>query len=121
MKLKVILISVFIIVLGIIIGVVLYFNSDYKLNKDRKNNILTVSKNYYENYYYPSVDEDFFKKYKDKSIKIPLTLINNSNSLKDKINNKLFKACDFNNTYVEIIPESPYGIEDYKVKVNLDC
>lgn len=121
MKRRVILISIVILIIGIVIGIILYFNSDYKLNKDRENNILKVGNEYYEDYYYPSVGEDYVKKYKNSSIKIPLSTIKNSNNLKDKINTKLFDNCDLNNTYVEIIPMSPFGADDYKTRVNLDC
>lgn len=121
MKLKIIMSSIIIIFIVITISTIFYFNSEYKLNLDRKNNLLNIGCNYYEEYYYPSVGEYYIKKYSEKSIKIPLSTLNNSKDLKDKINNKLFKKCDFNNTYVEIIPNSPYESKDYKTKVNLDC
>lgn len=120
MKRKVILISILILILGIITGNILYLNSGYKLNLDRKNNMLKVGREYYEDYYYPSVGLEYVKRYKDTSIKIPLSTINNSN-IKDKIKNKLFDKCDYDDTYVEIVPISPYKDKDYKVEVNIDC
>ncbi len=121
MRLKVILISLGVIVLGIIIGVILYLNSEYKLNLDRKSNLIKVSNDFYENYYYPSVGEDYVKKYKDNSLKISLSTLKNNNRTNSKIKSKLFKKCDEDNTYVEITPVSPYKSGDYKAKAYLSC
>ncbi|MBO5475192.1 MAG: hypothetical protein J5982_01645 [Bacilli bacterium] len=121
MKQKIFLISFVVLIIGIIVGTFIYFKSDYKLERDRESNILKVGKEYYEEYYYPSVGKEYVKGYRNNSIKIPLSTIENSNNLKDKINKKIFDKCDFNNTYIEIIPLSPYESKDYKTKVNLDC
>ena len=121
MKRRLIIICFVVLIIGIVIGIVMYFSSDYRLESDRENNILKVGKEYYEEYYYPSVDEEYIKGYRNSSIKIPLSTIKNSNYLKEKINNKLFDKCDPNNTYIEIIPFSPFGSNDYKTRVNLDC
>lgn len=121
MKRRVVSISIIVLIIGIIIGIILYLNSDYKLNLDRKNNIESVGSEYYENYYYPSVGEDYIKKYMDNSIKIPLSTISNSKDLNSKIKDKLFDKCDVNNTYIEITPVSPFKSDSYKIKVNLDC
>ena len=121
MKRRVLLICIIVLIVGIIIGSILYLNSNYKLSLDRKNNIQRVGREYYENYYYPSVGGDYIKKYKDNSIKIPLSTISNSNNLSVKIKDKLFDKCDVNNTYIEITPVSPFKSDSYNIKVNLDC
>ena len=121
MRLKVVLISLGVMTIGIIVGVILYLNSEYKLNLDRKNNLLKVSNDFYENYYYPSVGDNYVKKYKDNGLKISLSTLKNNNGINSKINSKLFKKCDEDNTYVEITPASPYKSSDYKAKVKLSC
>ena len=127
---KVIIIAICAVVV-IAIGIVLKFiNSD---EKKITNSIKTMGESFYTEYYYPSLSKDRDKKelekilsnFKDKGIKINLknlAIYNNGKYKKeiDSFKNK-DKKCNQTGTKVIIYPNSPYGKNDYKIDVELDC
>lgn len=120
MKKKLILIIIpMIIIICIIIGLVIYFNSNqYKL-KGLENVIKKVGCSYYEDYYYPTLGIEKIKN--NKSIVISLDTIKNTNFFQKNDDLNKLDICDKDNTYVKISPKEPFKSTDYSIEINLDC
>ncbi len=119
MKKRVMVIGPLLII--IIMAGLLFYNSSYRLNRVREQLMKDASITYYENYYYPSVDREYLKKYEDKGIIITLNTLNSNKELKSLIGGNRFKNCDKDKTLAKIIPKSPYNKNNYEIEINLAC
>lgn len=91
-----------------------------------------MGKAFYTEYYYKELSNgkskkelsDILSKFKDKGIKISINNLSlyKSGIYKDRIESmrKDFK-CDGKNTKAIIYPKSPYGKNDYKIEIELQC
>lgn len=122
------LIIVFIVVLFLTRGIRL--SQEEKLNKS----LTKMGEEFYTEFYYSEISKDktstevseFLSKFQDVGIKVSLDNLSryNDNANEDEIAN--FKnedgtECNKTNTRAVIYPKSPYGKNDYTIKVELDC
>lgn len=122
------LIIVFIVVLFLTRGIRL--SQEEKLNKS----LTKMGEEFYTEFYYSEISKDktstevseFLSKFQDVGIKVNLDNLSryNDNANEDEIAN--FKnedgtECNKTNTRAVIYPKSPYGKNDYTIKVELDC
>lgn len=120
-----IIISTILLVMFIIISFLVFFKT--KNSSKNKNqlldNLTEVGINFYENHYYPSIeDKNILANFNESGVNISLENINVIVSLSDETKNLLDnKKCDYKNTKLSFIPNDPYGVKDYKLKVELAC
>lgn len=123
-----IVLVVIIIAVLVIFSIKVFFNTERKLTKK----ITNMSKEYYANYYDQLAEnrskEDIKKvlsKFTSIGIKINLENLSNFSEGKYKKEVKEFKngdkKCDTNNTKAIVYPQEPYGKNDYKIEIELDC
>lgn len=125
-------------ILCFIFALIMISTKDFKNVKNKKNEnnlsqqLEEMGKNYYENYYYDQLGttmeeiKESIKQYENSGVKIDLyNLVNFMDEYKDKmeefVNSETDEKCDENNTMIIIYPENPYGKEDYRTEVVLDC
>lgn len=100
-----------------------------------KHKIEEISADYYENYYYDSINKDtstdseenlpsnILEKYHERGLVIvplrQLLLFDNRRHLDSAA--LLTEYCDENTTYIRIYPDPPYGKKDYHVEYNYSC
>ena len=129
-KLVIIIGAAVVVLAGIAVALVLIFggNNEKKLT----NNLTTLGKQFYEEFYYPSQEKSqedvkaFVKKFEKTGIKVNLENIAKVSKVDKElvdsmVNNKTKEKCDAKNSYVIIRPEKPYGKTNYTIEVNLDC
>lgn len=122
------LIIVFVVVLFLVKGI--SFSKEDKLNKS----LTKMGEKFYTEFYYSEISKnktstevsEFLSKFQDVGIKVNLDNLSryNDNANEDEIAN--FKnedgtECNKTNTRAVIYPTSPYGKNDYTIKVELDC
>lgn len=120
---------------GVLIIIVLIFVIVKCVNNPKAKTTKSVKemgKAFYTEYYYKELSNgkskkelsDILSKFKDKGIKISINNLSlyKSGIYKDRIESikKDFK-CDGKNTKVIIYPKSPYGKNDYKIDIELQC
>ena len=132
MKKKVILLVICLILIAICL-ILINIKSNKTNEKELNNNLEILGKEFYKSYYKTQSEtqenlEEFLKGFEETGITINLS--NLSNVLKDTEHKKLIDSmynsktkayCDYKKTNVTIYPKSPYGVEDYTIKTNLDC
>lgn len=110
----------------VIILVLLFVTRTARLEKGLEN----LGSDFYRSYYKTNEKskdskslKSFLSDFKEIGIKVSLTNLEKYNSKGNKrIIKKLKKLeCDKTNTKVTIYPKSPYGINDFEIKVNLSC
>lgn len=116
-----------IIILLLVYIVVLFATKDIRLKKNFKN----LGADFYSNYYYERISKDknskdlevFLKDFENIGIKVSFANLEKYSSKgNEKIIKKLKDAkCDESNSIVTIYPKKPYGKNDYKLDVKLDC
>lgn len=119
-----ILIAVGIIVF-IIIKVIGSGSQEAKITK----NLTKMGKDFYTTYYYPLLVDnkskkeqtEFLERFKDTGIKINIDNLSRFSDGKYKEEIESFKQCKKEGTRAIIYPKSPYGKNDYKIEVELDC
>lgn len=119
MKKKVIIAALLTIIVCVVIGSIIYLNSNQYKEKDLEKSLESIGKSYYEDYYYPTIGVDKIKT--SKSIVITLDTIKNTNTYRDNDDLKKLDNCDKDNTYVKVTPIDPFRNVDYKVEIILDC
>lgn len=120
----------------IIFAVILFLTRGLGVSlEDKLSNSLTkMGEEFYTDFYYTeisknkSADEvsEFLSKFKDVGIKVNLDNLSRYNEEKNKETIETFKnekgtKCNTTSTRAIIYPESPYGKNDYTIKVELDC
>ena len=119
-----------------IFAAVLFLTGGVKLSqKDKLSDSLTkMGKEFYSEFYYEEISKgktskevsEFLSKFQDVGIKVNLDNLSryNDNANEEEIanfKNEDGEACNKTNTRAVIYPKSPYGKEDYTIKVELDC
>jgi hypothetical protein len=124
-------------ILFLVISFVKQYNilnfDNFSVNK-KENEIKSMASEFYSDYYYTELKKtksdkemkEFLTKFKDFGVKIDLNslLSYGSGKNKDKANifkNKKGKDCDGVLSRAIIYPKSPYGKNDYSIKVELKC
>ena len=84
-----------------------------------------VGKDFYENKYYSSLDDEQKKNlanFSENGIRIDITNLEVISPLDEDVKKQLEKDnCDLDNTKLVIIPKEPYGVKDYDLKIELSC
>ena len=113
----------------VIIAVVCLFvfgNSTRRKKVELENNLASLGKDFYENFYYDLVVRDngiqTITKFKTIGIKISLDNIirykeENADLAEKFVNPDTKEACDKTNTKAIIYPKEPYGKTDYTIEV----
>lgn len=126
------LIIVIIILLGIL---VLLFSINKKMDKNKNNNstnptidiekkISEIGKSYYSGIYYPSITEpkELLSSFTEIGLSINLTNLQVTNEFDENLVKDLKnKKCNYDESRVIFYPNEPFGKEDYKLEVNLEC
>lgn len=123
--------AILMIIITIIIVVITSFMSSSSKTSTPKEALNTLAKSYYENDFYPGLDEmsteakqSLLDKYSTEGIKITLRkILENIPDINGDIffNAKKKINCDVDYTYIKIYPVYPYTKSDYKVEVTTDC
>lgn len=121
-------ISIVMIIFAIIIIIIQNVFTPILIKGQLTNRIKEAGEDYYEKYYDSFVIDGstiILEDIKDFGMKINLNqLVINLYDGKDPgyfFNKNTNKMCNYEKTYVTIYPVSPYGKNNYKVKVNLEC
>ena len=91
---------------------------------DIKSELIKVGKKYYDETLYPIAkdSEDYLPTYTEKGIKNTLTSISTVVTFSDELTKALkSNECNYDNTKIIIYPSEPFGTNDYRVEVELDC
>lgn len=115
-------------ILLIIISIINLILTKNGSNSNMEGIIESFAKIYYEDYYYPNVTSGYNEDYKVvlqndsvNGIKLNLREIVNTFDVEPKNFYTDGNYCDFLKTYALIYPKSPYGKEDYEIKVITSC
>ena len=124
MNKKIIIILCMVIVV-VLIGVYFLFFSTPSKNRLTKH-ITEMGQTFYTNFYNELNEYLVEEKVQEEVSKLSLLGMQISlNNLKDNQDNekliKKFRKCDHENTIVTIFPKEPFGINDYRYEVKLDC
>ena len=122
--------GVAVVVIAVVVGLILFLGRSNE--KQLNANLTKLGKQFYEEFYYPSQEKSqddvkaFVKKFEKTGIKINLENIAKiskvDKSLVDSmVNKKTKEKCDVKQSTVTIYPEKPYGKNNYKIEVNLEC
>ena len=117
----------------LVAGIILLFvfnggNQEKELTKELE----TVGRKFYEDFYYSQIGENdeerakFLSKYSTIGIKVDLenllrTVENKDEETAKFKNKKTNESCHMTNSKITIYPQDPYGKNDYKIDVVLDC
>lgn len=127
-----------IILLGIIIivGLIIILNIDFKNDKSTDGGwsnpvkvvktiddlLIEKGNKFYENYYNGISDPDSLNSFSEVGINVSLNQIDMVVTLEDNIKQLLNnKMCDYEKSKLVFYPEEPFGIKNYKIKVELNC
>ena len=122
--------GVAVVVIAVVVGLILFLGRSNE--KQLNANLTKLGRQFYEEFYYPSQEKSqddvkaFVKKFEKTGIKINLENIAKiskvDKSLVDSmVNKKTKEKCDVKQSTVTIYPEKPYGKNNYKIEVNLEC
>ena len=121
------------ILIGIIVAIILIILI-FILGGNKKNimseatleqKLEEVGKDFYENKYYSSLDDEQKKNlsnFSENGIRIDITNLEVISPLDEDVKKQLEKdKCDLDNTKFVITPKEPYGVKDYDLKIELSC
>lgn len=127
-----ILIGLFVVVILIFLGVVL-FKKD-AVQEDESGKLLEqfekIGLDFYENFYYPQTgtttdeNEKFLAKYSSTGIKVNLNNLISMNYKFEEYGDilaELVEKCDKANTKVIVYPQAPYEQKSYRSEIVTDC
>lgn len=124
------------VILIVVFAVILYLvrGSNVSLEDKLTNSLVKMGEEFYTEFYYTEITKnksttevsEFLSKFKDVGIKINLDNLSryNNNANKEEIEkfkNEKGTKCNTTSTRAIIYPKSPYGKNDYDIKVELDC
>lgn len=129
LKNKKLMIIIGVALLVIIIALVFILtNSNPKSNNgkdgvDLDKSLTQYGKDFYEEKYYPGIeDKTKLSNFTESGMNISLANIDVIMPLDEKVKAALEKdKCSLENSIIVFNPTSPYGINDYKIKVELAC
>jgi len=128
-KRNIIIIVIALVIINIIVGTILIYNNPKnKLTRSIK----YMGKDFYTNYFYNTLKEgrsnkelsEILERYKDTGIKINLKNLSqfDSSKYKEEIDNMVENnKCIDTKTRAVIYPKAPYGKDNYKIKIELNC
>ena len=129
-KTRVIIICAVVIVIAAVVCLFVFGDSTKRKKMELENELKTLGKDFYENFYYDLVVRDngiqTITKYKTVGIKISLDNISrykeeNAEKVSKFVNPKTKKECNKADTRAVIYPKEPYGKTDYTIEVELSC
>lgn len=92
--------------------------------EELKNKLGILGSTYYQKIYHLEASEEELEELKYTGLKVKLSELIDAiyyEDPKEFVNDKTKKSCNYNTSNVIIYPYSPYGEDDYKMKVNLEC
>lgn len=124
-----------VVLIGVFVAVFMLTKGFGKSLEDKlSKNLTDMGKEFYTEFYYVEISKnksttevaENLEKFKDIGIKINLDNLSRykDGKFKDMVaefKNEKGTACNVNNTRAIIYPESPYGKNNYKIEVELDC
>lgn len=123
--------AIIMIIVTIIILIITSFMDSSSKTKTPKEALEALAILYYENEFYPSLEQmdlesknSLLDKYSKVGIKISLrTFLENVSDINGEIffSNEKKRNCDIDYTYVKIFSIYPYAKSDYKIEVTTDC
>ena len=128
-KRNIIIAVIVLVIINIIVGAILIYNNPKnKLTRSIK----YMGKDFYTNYFYNTLKEgrsnkelsEILERYKDTGIKINLKNLAqfDSSKYKEEIDNMVENnKCIDTKTRAVIYPKAPYGKDNYKIKIELNC
>lgn len=128
-KRNIMIIVIALVIINIIVAsILIYNNPKNKLNRSIK----YMGKDFYTNYFYNTLKEgrsnkelsEVLERYKDTGIKINLKNLSqfDSSKYKEEIDNMVENnKCIDTKTRAVIYPKAPYGKDNYKIKIELNC
>lgn len=125
-----IIICAVVLVLVIVLCIFVFGDSTKRKKVELENELKSLGKDFYENFYYDLVVRDngvkTIAKYENIGIKVSLDNIGRQSeekaeAIKKFVNPKTKKACDKAETKVTIYPKKPYGKTDHTIKADLSC
>ena len=129
-KRNIIIAVIALVIINIIVGAILIYNNPKnKLTRSIK----YMGKDFYTNYFYDTLKEgrsnkelsEILERYKDTGIKINLKNLSqfDSSKYKEEIDNMINgnTKCIDTKTRAVIYPKAPYGKDNYKIKIELNC
>ena len=128
-KRNIIIAVIALVIINIIVGAILIYNNPKnKLTRSIK----YMGKDFYTNYFYNTLKEgrsnkelsEILERYKDTGIKINLKNLSqfDSSKYKEEIDNMVENnKCIDTKTRAVIYPKAPYGKDNYKIKIELNC
>lgn len=128
LKNKKVLIIAGIVIILLVVIIVLISNVIGKNNKEEQMETLDqtltkLGKQFYEEQYYVNLeDKEKLAAFKDTGLNISITnldvIVPMDSKTKETLKNR---ECDLDNTKIMFYPTSPYGLNDYTIKVELAC
>lgn len=122
-KKKIVIGAVILVLFFVLVSLLNSFIRNHNDKKALEQAIVALGEKVYQEGYYDNLKKEP-KEYEKEGIKITLNdmfKIVDLNSGDYFYNRKTNRACDINNSYVKIFPESPYGVKDYRISFVLDC
>ena len=128
-KRNIIIMAIALVIINIVVGAILIYNNPKnKLTRSIK----YMGKDFYTNYFYNTLKEgrsnkelsEILERYKDTGIKINLKNLSqfDSSKYKEEIDNMVENnKCIDTKTRAVIYPKAPYGKDNYKIKIELNC
>lgn len=128
-KRNIIIAVIALVIINIVVGAILIYNNPKnKLTRSIK----YMGKDFYTNYFYNTLKEgrsnkelsEILERYKDTGIKINLKNLSqfDSSKYKEEIDNMVENnKCIDTKTRAVIYPKAPYGKDNYKIKIELNC
>ena len=129
-KTRNIIICAIVLVVIIVLCVFLFGDSSQRKKAELENELKSLGKDFYENFYYDLVVRDnginTITKYEKIGIKVSLENISRQSdekaeAVKKFVNPKTKKECDKGETKAVIYPKEPYGKTDYTIEAILSC
>lgn len=120
---KIIIIGIGILAFIIIAVIVILslFNKNKNMSLDES--LTKLGQEFYENNYYPSLrDKELLANYVETGLNVDINSLSVLVPIDETTKQLLSKKnCDYQNTKLIFIPNSPYGSTDYTIKVELAC
>lgn len=128
------IVIIVVVIAVLVIGFAVFKVSGKSLKQDLTNELKTMGEEFYTDFYYTEISKnksknevsEFLGKFSDIGVKVNLDNLSRYDSNKNKEKIKKFKnekgeACNQTTSQAIIYPKSPYGKNDYRIEVDLDC
>lgn len=109
----------------ILIFIIIFLNSDTRKQKKINDYAIEVGSKFYTEFYYKNLNNELFEIFSEKGIKVSLEDLSNYDFLSEYFDNNVFyyegNECDKENSMIIIYPKKPYLVNDFDIKISLNC